>query len=358
MAAVRIRTIYLSLMIFFCLLFCFCSENVKVKQVNLAKIQSIPQRDDESVFLTFPTSFAISDSGTIYIADQQAQSVFKFLSNGEFQQNMGAIGGGPGEFESPSRLFWDNNTLTVWDVGNSRMEIFDAQDNYLHSIRISSAIQQFVRTENSIITQRLKRGDEDNAASDEALLIEMDSTGTVTKSFGQSVRAFVDIPQFPAIANARVNNAFLKVYNNKIYLAHKNYAIVQVYSLDGEFEKAYSFLDDPYFDFTADNYNAGKVMVAENITKFINLYKGFDVNKAGMFFCVNQYQDLNMDIHQFDFDGKRKNIYHYTLPQLAEDEGYWLIDFQCRVQLSPQDLRFYVLMPMPYPELQVFSVAD
>jgi hypothetical protein len=71
--------------------------------------------DGEAAELTYVGGIAQADNGTIAVIQYQDRAVRLFDSNGKGLASFGRPGGGPGEFQNPTRVGWFGDTLWVWD---------------------------------------------------------------------------------------------------------------------------------------------------------------------------------------------------------------------------------------------------
>jgi DNA-binding beta-propeller fold protein YncE len=91
--------------------------------------------------LRLPTGLAISPAGDVFVADSAAHDVKRFDAAGGLIATIGQPGRpgdlspGPGQFNNPTDLAFDpQGNLYVVDQGNSRVQKFDAQDNFAQVI--------------------------------------------------------------------------------------------------------------------------------------------------------------------------------------------------------------------------------
>lgn len=93
-----------------------------------------------------PTACAVAPNGNIIIADghwprpstaqQDGDRLVEITPAGEFVRSVGKLGAGPGEFMGPHALaFAADNRLFVADRSNNRIQIFDADLNFLDEWR-------------------------------------------------------------------------------------------------------------------------------------------------------------------------------------------------------------------------------
>lgn len=80
-----------------------------------------------------PTDVAVAANGDIFVADGHGNArVVKFAKDGRFIKAWGKKGEGPGEFNLPHTLVIDSRgRVLVGDRSNNRIQIFDADGNYL-----------------------------------------------------------------------------------------------------------------------------------------------------------------------------------------------------------------------------------
>ncbi len=82
-----------------------------------------------------PSAVFVAPNGDIFVGDGhggESARIVKFSSSGEFIRAWGKKGTGSGEFETPHALAMDSSgRLFVGDRGNSRVQIFDQDGNFL-----------------------------------------------------------------------------------------------------------------------------------------------------------------------------------------------------------------------------------
>jgi len=79
-----------------------------------------------------PSSIAFDDARQrLYVGDSKAHVVHVFDGEGRKIESLGAIGTGPGEFNSPTHLaLTSDGSLVVTDALNFRVEVFDADGHF------------------------------------------------------------------------------------------------------------------------------------------------------------------------------------------------------------------------------------
>jgi DNA-binding beta-propeller fold protein YncE len=85
--------------------------------------------------LVAPVDIAVDPSGTVYVADRDANTVTVCGPDGSTRSTFGGTGAGDGKFNSPSGLAVDApaNEVFVVDAGNSRVQVFSAAGEFLRA---------------------------------------------------------------------------------------------------------------------------------------------------------------------------------------------------------------------------------
>jgi DNA-binding beta-propeller fold protein YncE len=81
-----------------------------------------------------PADVFVDDDGSVYVADGYRNSrIVQFSADGTFIRAIGGTSGdGPGEFDLPHSVVVDSEgRIIVADAGNSRMQVFDNEGNFV-----------------------------------------------------------------------------------------------------------------------------------------------------------------------------------------------------------------------------------
>ena len=79
-------------------------------------------------------------SGTIYVLDQHPASIREYDREGSLVRWIGQEGQGPGEYRLPAGLsVVPDGQLAVWDRGNRRINVYDAEGKVERSIRVAGS---------------------------------------------------------------------------------------------------------------------------------------------------------------------------------------------------------------------------
>jgi hypothetical protein len=106
------------------------AQNVAGKLLSVAEVWSSPGPVN-SPFGTVD-GMTETEEGEIWVTDGMCKCIVVLNSTGEFVRSIGRSGEGPGEFAGPSRLATtNNNSVAVFDISRSSIELFDAQGHFL-----------------------------------------------------------------------------------------------------------------------------------------------------------------------------------------------------------------------------------
>jgi DNA-binding beta-propeller fold protein YncE len=86
-----------------------------------------------------PTDVTWNAQGDIFISDGYVNSrVAKYDKNGDWVKSFGEPGSGPGQLNTPHGIAADaNGNIYVANRGNSRIEVFDSNGQYIRQIKIN-----------------------------------------------------------------------------------------------------------------------------------------------------------------------------------------------------------------------------
>src|SRR5690554_2673060 len=121
-----------------------CNSNNQKSSLNvqsLRKVVSFPTSKD-TVLLVNPVNLTFTQD-YIFISDQGASSIKMYDYEGNYVQNIGSKGRGPGEFMLQQRIALENDKLYINDQGNRMMSIYNIIDNTFEEFLIREQIFSF-----------------------------------------------------------------------------------------------------------------------------------------------------------------------------------------------------------------------
>ncbi len=95
---------------------------------------SIGNEEDENYLFYSAFDLAVDQDGNIYISENRNIRVQKFDRVGNYLQTIGRKGQGPGEYEQPSHLFYDESKGNICVQDGREIVIFDGNGNYLNDV--------------------------------------------------------------------------------------------------------------------------------------------------------------------------------------------------------------------------------
>lgn len=139
------------------------------------------------------TNVALSKTGELYVSDGYGNArVHKFSADGEWQFSWGEPGDGPGEFQLPHAIAVSEDGLVyVADRENSRIQIFDAQGEYIREwTHVSRPDDLYIDSDQNLFVAELGRragiapGAEVEPHAPHARVTVLDLDGEVQVQFG------------------------------------------------------------------------------------------------------------------------------------------------------------------------------
>lgn len=134
-----------------------------------------------------PTDVAVAPDGSFYVSDGYGNSrISKFSPAGEFLTSWGAAGSGPGQFDTPHSIALDpSGNIYVADRGNARLQIFDANGNFLDEWKSPLLGRPWaVRIDAGGNVYIVDGGDQSVFWPDRARIQKLDPEGNMLASFG------------------------------------------------------------------------------------------------------------------------------------------------------------------------------
>lgn len=174
--------------------------------LDLEEDLSIGRDDSDNYLFHRVRDIAVNSQRNIYVLDSGNFRIQKFDTNGQYLQTIGNKGQGPGEFESPSRIFLDSRDyIYVADGGGRRgnssmIKVFNNQGEYVRNINLESPISDFhVDSEGNIfanVAQRVEGGNKmafmimDSEGKIIEIIAEFLDVGEVTKKSSEMTASF------------------------------------------------------------------------------------------------------------------------------------------------------------------------
>ena len=210
--------------------------------LDLEEDLSIGREDDDNYVFYGGISIDVDDQGNIYVLEGGNCRLQKFDLTGQYLQTIGKKGQGPGEFESPSRLFLDKeNNIYISERRKRKIHLFNSKGEFVKSILLSNTTTDFSVTpdENIFGIANIRTEGESKRC-----VLKMDPKGEIIINIAQ----FADIKrvQRKGKEGMRMSFGIGHLYNQRLYFsptvnnkhlyAHSSeYCLFQV-NLEGDLE--------------------------------------------------------------------------------------------------------------------------
>lgn len=103
-------------------------------------------------------SFAVTESGTVYVDDAHESTIREFGADGQFVRWIGREGEGPGEFRSIAGVsVLPDGRLAAWDRRNRRITVFGADGEYEEAVRIEGVNPPYPFVDRAFLTDSAGR---------------------------------------------------------------------------------------------------------------------------------------------------------------------------------------------------------
>jgi len=187
--------------------------------------------------LGHPTDIAVGNDGTVYVADARSKRVLVLEREGDTVRTIGRPGEGPGELARPSAVAAGDAGIVVFDAGNSRIERFSTDGEYLDSR--PAPPQALAATVSLLGDGSLVVG---SMGADSSLVLAFDPSGQRERAFGQPIvePTMFDFASMKArIADGEVPDEFrnnvlaLEAGDGGIWVALQTEAGIRRYDRDG-----------------------------------------------------------------------------------------------------------------------------
>lgn len=213
----------------------------KIEEVTLGPVLVLGrEKDDPHQAFYNPSTVRADRWGNIYVVDQGNNRIVKFDKDGNFLEETGGIGQGPGEFLEPVDVVIDHEgRLFVADKGNLRIQIFDADGHFLESFRIRSISPAL---NGGVLALDSQGRVYISSPTEKGLIAVYSSKGDELANVGHLIPT-----GFGKGADITWNQVYLGIDgNDNIYVLFFSYPIIRKYDRNYEmvFEKDISYLPD------------------------------------------------------------------------------------------------------------------
>ncbi|MFB0566106.1 MAG: NHL repeat-containing protein [Candidatus Aminicenantaceae bacterium] len=146
--------------------------------LELEEDLSIGNEEDENYMFYRVSEINVNSNGNIFVLDTGNQRIQKFDRDGSYLQTIGRKGQGPGEFERPYDMFFDNQNNIFVSEGR-KIQIFTHQGEFVKSFVLPIFFLDFiVNSEGNIIASGFIRAEKGQNYG----VVIIDSAGKITEN--------------------------------------------------------------------------------------------------------------------------------------------------------------------------------
>ena len=99
--------------------------------LTLDTLSVIDPWSDDTGYLFSSIGSVLGGDESVYIVDRRNKEIAQLDLNGTLIQTFGRPGGGPGEFNTPRNLAWNEDQLWISDSGHRRISVFSVSGNLI-----------------------------------------------------------------------------------------------------------------------------------------------------------------------------------------------------------------------------------
>ena len=267
------------------------------------------------------------DDNSIFFCSQRQHVVMKIDLHGNLIKRIGGKGQGPGEFNLPLFPYIVGDLLFVSDIGNSRIQIFTLDGNYVRQIRMIEGIISLASIKNQLYMLLLRQYEKSTNSPVVYGIYKMD--GKLIRYFGEFNKKdyqtfFHDNYQTMRTIRGEIHGLQLYGTNYKIY--DKEGSLVK------EFQLEINPLHDPEY----------------RKTGWLFAYTSFDVEEEKIYATHAGKGKIFINV----FDNSGKVLQKYFIKQ-ATDDVYEVSD----MRIIKQEGRRLLLLLVCYPDTK-FLLAE
>jgi len=305
--------------------------------IELKMEREFPAEKEEAqdLYLAKPEALAVDIDGSVYVADIQADTVYKFDRNGDFVFKFGRPGQGPGDLSAPMRIFIEDDHIVVLEAKNRRLQYFGKDGKPWNKIIKITHSQPNAFQSGLIYGTPMVQG-----KSEKEYLIEISSEE------GRLINKFGDPIWFKFDAYILNNTRLFPGKEKTISVVFKHLPIIRKYRETGELISERRL----EYEMSKEKERYNKEMNANRPNTggaYIEIVHQADMTENGLF--LYDYVPPRIWIRQADEDGAVKATYWAHVGDKYSETAF-------KVRRENGAFRFYVLESSPEAKVQIFGI--
>jgi len=264
---------------------------------ELSIIRSFPTKEDESQihYLNYPIDSTFFNSEILFIGDLGSSKIIKLSKSGEFLEEFGRSGQGPGEIARLGRIYISKQgDLFVVDAG--RIQVFDSDGKYKRSFKNIDTINDFV-VGNGYIYANCIYSYQDT--DENPLIHKYNLMGELVKTFGKRLNI--------ENHNSIDSRTYLTFQNDTLITGFKYHPLLKQFSTEGELINEIRIDLEILKKLEKYNYDKSFTNPSRGVINLPRLIAGIDATENRFYILLHLPR---IEILELDKDGKITNIYY------------------------------------------------
>ncbi|MBC7349701.1 MAG: 6-bladed beta-propeller [Candidatus Aminicenantes bacterium] len=293
--------------------------------------------EERGIVFSQPCSLAIDKLKNIALLDSRQAKVFVFSESGDLISAFGKVGQGPGEFSFPTKVFFYEDNVCVFDQSAHNLQIFDLKGHFKKLIKLYPSYSDIlINNQGQIFCARLLK-------FEQPYLIDLlDQNGERVLSFGQPLK-LENIPL------GLLNDLKLAFFNDYVLAASRTTGYINIYSKQGNLVKEIDALKIYLNKEVNDNINRFKNFDRTKPATYSHIFESIKTNENSIYFLRSRpgvYEILEMNelfklenVYKIETKGILAIDFDIALTQERDKPKFYLIDYE------EEKIRILILTP-------------
>lgn len=314
-------------------------HKIEIDWKELSIIRSFPTKEDESQthYLNYPIDSTLFDSEILFIGDFRSSKIIKLSKSGEFLEEFGHSGQGPGEISRLGCIYISKQgDLFVVDAG--RIQVFDPDGKYKRSFKNIDTINDFV-VGNGYIYANCIYGYQDT--DENPLIHKYNLMGKLVNTFGKRL----NIENHQSIDS----RSYLTFQNDTLIAGFKHHPLLKQFSTEGELINEIRIEFEILNKLEKYNYDKSFTNPVRRVVNLPRLIAGIDSTENRFYILLHLPR---VEILELDKDGKITNVYYNKeINEIENFAGFHVLE-------ENKSIFFYVINSSPDIEQSVLFKSD
>ena len=235
--------------------------------------------------------------GEILIPDLGAANIKIFDSSGNHVRTFGKRGRGPGEFSGNLVIDTRNDTITVYDATNYKVNFYTNEGNFISTFQVDNRFaSQFEFAKGEILVAGSKAAAFQTELVDEKLFHVFDFRGNPITQFGEFPSYGTDVP-------AIIYSNTFEIINNKLHVLFTYLPLYQIYDMnDYTLVQSIDLTSFDTFDskFNNSDLPSNPSEVLNNENGLVSYAGGLSISENDVFFFTDSASEDDLIVRRFN----------------------------------------------------------